>query len=140
MPRIEPSEDGSNRQTGAIGRELSRPLSLPPLSPREQGTAPTFPRGAVVSMTAKPPDNETPGDSRPIRTYWLTAGAGTIIVALIAALAALKPWSSNPPASQPAPSQTVSTTPATSSSPTARLDFSDKFCTTAFGWTVGNGH
>lgn len=92
-------------------------------------------------MTAKPPDNDTSGDSRPIRTYWLTAGTGTIIVALIAALVALKPWSGNPPAPQPTPSQSVSAIPAsTSLSPTTRLVFSDRFCTAAFGWTVGNGH
>lgn len=46
-------------------------------------------------MTTKPPSSDRPGDSRPIRTYWLTAGAAAIIVALIAALVALRPWSSS---------------------------------------------
>jgi WD40 repeat protein len=65
-------------------------------------------------MTEKPPNNNKSGDSRPIRTYWLTAGAAAIIVAVIAALAALKPWSGTSSTPPPTPSQSATVTPTPS--------------------------
>lgn len=68
-------------------------------------------------MTSKAPNNNT-GDSRPVRTYWLTAGAAAVIVAIIAALVALKPWSSASSAPPPTPSPSQSTTIPQTPTPT----------------------
>ena len=67
-------------------------------------------------MALKPPNNDNSGDSRPIRTYWLTAGAAAIIVAIIAAIVALKPWSnisSTLPTTSPTSPPTASASPST---------------------------
>jgi hypothetical protein len=61
-------------------------------------------------MTSKPPNSNNSGDKHPYRTYWLTAGASAIIVAIIVALVTLKPWSGT--------SSTAPTTPPVSPSPT----------------------
>jgi hypothetical protein len=43
-------------------------------------------------MVSKLPNSRNSGDSNPVRTYWLTAGAAAIIVAIISVVVALKPW------------------------------------------------
>lgn len=76
-------------------------------------------------MAPKPPNGKNSGDSRPIRTYWLTAGASAIIVAIVAALVAVKPWSStsSTPPPTPSPSTSATVTPKPTPTPTAQAAF-----------------
>ena len=73
-------------------------------------------------MTTKQPNGDSSGDPHPYRKYWLTAGAGTIIVAVVAVVVVLIQQSSTsstqPPT--PSPSRSAAVAQTSTQTPTAQ--------------------